>query len=65
MCSSDLFEQRPLILVCHTDKRSAKAAALLSAAGFGRVEVLGGGMVQWQSRRISSEVHHGKDAVHP
>jgi uncharacterized membrane protein YdjX (TVP38/TMEM64 family)/rhodanese-related sulfurtransferase len=59
------LKQRPLILVCHTDKRSAKAAALLSAAGFGRVEVLGGGMVQWQSRRISSEVHHGKDAVHP
>jgi 3-mercaptopyruvate sulfurtransferase SseA len=43
----------------------AKAAALLSAAGFGRVEVLGGGMVQWQSRRISNEVHHGKDTVHP
>lgn len=37
----------PVILVCRTDKRSAKAAALFSDAGFGDVSVLRGGMEQW------------------
>ena len=36
-----------VVLVCHTDKRSAKAAATLSAAGFQDVRVLRGGMVRW------------------
>lgn len=42
--------QQPLVLVCRTDRRSAKAAELLGAAGFGRVEVLRGGMEQWSAR---------------
>ncbi|MFH1344013.1 MAG: VTT domain-containing protein [Pseudomonadota bacterium] len=37
----------PVILVCRTDKRSASAAALLSAEGFRDVSVLRGGMEQW------------------
>ena len=36
-----------VVLVCHTDKRSAKAAAMLSEAGFQDVLVLRGGMVRW------------------
>ena len=36
-----------LVLVCHTDKRSAKAAALLAAAGFAHVRILRRGMVGW------------------
>src|SRR5688572_1879194 len=36
-----------LVLICHTDKRSAKAAALLTAAGFAKVRVLRRGMVAW------------------
>lgn len=51
------LKEQPLILVCRTDKRSAKAAELLGAAGFRRVEVLRGGMEQWNIR-------HGKDALH-
>jgi rhodanese-related sulfurtransferase len=35
------------VLVCKTDKRSASAAAVLDAAGFGDVFVLRGGMVRW------------------
>jgi uncharacterized membrane protein YdjX (TVP38/TMEM64 family) len=58
------MKQRPLVLVCRTDKRSAKAAALLRAAGFGRVEVLKGGMEQWRQRSISAEMQHGKEPVH-
>jgi len=38
---------RPVILVCKTDKRSAAAATLLSDAGFRDVSVLRGGMEQW------------------
>jgi uncharacterized membrane protein YdjX (TVP38/TMEM64 family)/rhodanese-related sulfurtransferase len=37
----------PLVLVCHTDRRSARAAALLDTAGFRDVAVLRGGMVRW------------------
>jgi uncharacterized membrane protein YdjX (TVP38/TMEM64 family)/rhodanese-related sulfurtransferase len=39
--------ERPVVLVCHTDKRSASAAALLGDAGFREVAVLRGGMVRW------------------
>jgi len=42
-------------LVCRTDKRSAKAAELLGAAGFGRVVVLRGGMTLWNTRPRSNE----------
>jgi rhodanese-related sulfurtransferase len=41
------LHDKPIILVCKTDKRSAKAAALLSDAGFRDVHVLRGGMEQW------------------
>lgn len=60
----EALKDQPLVLVCRTDKRSARAAALLVGAGFGRVEVLRGGMEQWNSRLTSTETQHGKDAVH-
>ena len=39
--------ERPIALVCRTDRRSAKAAALLTQRGFGRVQVVQGGMTAW------------------
>ena len=39
---------RPVVCVCLTDKRSAAAAAQLTAAGFGDVTVLRGGMKAWR-----------------
>ncbi len=39
----------PIVCVCHTDRRSAAAAAHLRAAGAGDVTVLRGGMVAWRS----------------
>jgi rhodanese-related sulfurtransferase len=57
------LQGRSLVLVCRTDKRSAKAADLLSAAGFGRVAVLRGGMEEWNSRSASMEIHNGKNTV--
>lgn len=38
---------RPIAIVCRTDRRSAKAAALLSRRGFADVHVVEGGMTAW------------------
>ena len=39
--------ERPIALVCRTDRRSAKAAALLARRGFAQVQVVQGGMTAW------------------
>ncbi|MET4735712.1 putative membrane protein YdjX (TVP38/TMEM64 family)/rhodanese-related sulfurtransferase [Thalassospira sp. MBR-102] len=41
-------KNKPVIVVCKTDKRSASAAVLLSAGGFSDVRVLRGGMERWK-----------------
>jgi uncharacterized membrane protein YdjX (TVP38/TMEM64 family)/rhodanese-related sulfurtransferase len=58
-------KQRPIVLVCRTDKRSAKAAALLSSAGFPAVQVLRGGMEQWGKRSATKDLRYGKASLHP
>jgi rhodanese-related sulfurtransferase len=45
-----LSEGQPLVLVCHTDRRSAAAADHLRRAGGTDIAVLRGGMVAWRSR---------------
>ena len=40
--------RQPVVVVCRTDKRSAKAAEILRAAGFADVRVLRGGMEAWR-----------------
>lgn len=44
-----LGEQRPLVLVCHTDRRSAAAADHLRRSGGSEIAVLRGGMAAWRS----------------
>ncbi len=44
-----LAHEGPIVLVCHTDRRSSAAAAHLRAAGATDVTVLRGGMVAWRS----------------
>ncbi len=44
----------PVVMVCHTDRRSSAAAAQLRAAGTAGVTVLRGGMVAWRLRHSSS-----------
>jgi rhodanese-related sulfurtransferase len=51
------LKNRPVILVCRTDKRSATAATLLRDAGFRDVEVLRGGMEQWNQNGLPIERH--------
>ncbi|MEJ2307772.1 MAG: VTT domain-containing protein [Gammaproteobacteria bacterium] len=46
---------RPIAVVCHTDKRSAKAARLLARQGFTNVEVVRGGITAW--RAAGESVH--------
>ena len=46
---------QPLVLVCKTDRRSARAAAELLAAGLGDVAVLRGGTDGWHARGLALE----------
>jgi rhodanese-related sulfurtransferase len=48
-----LGAKRPLVLVCHTDRRSSAAAEHLRRAGAIDIAVLRGGMVAWRSRPAS------------
>ena len=53
------LKDRPFILVCRTDKRSATAAALLRDAGFRDVGVLRGGMEGWNQKGLPVEGRAG------
>ena len=41
------YMECPIAIVCRTDKRSAKAARILTRIGFADVHVVRGGMTQW------------------
>jgi rhodanese-related sulfurtransferase len=49
------LKDRPVILICRTDKRSANAAALLRESGFRDVHVLRGGMERWNETGLPVE----------
>lgn len=49
------YRDRPVALVCRTDRRSATAAAGLAAAGFREVQVLRGGMQRWNSLALATQ----------
>jgi rhodanese-related sulfurtransferase len=53
----------PLVLVCLTDKRSAKAAALMRTAGFRNISVLHGGMQQWNESKLPVAYQRSDDAA--
>ena len=46
---------QPIVLVCKTDRRSARAANELLAAGLGDVAVLRGGADGWHARGLALE----------
>jgi len=43
-------KQRPIHLLCRTDRRSAQAARLLAEAGFADAQVIQGGMTAWRAK---------------
>jgi rhodanese-related sulfurtransferase len=45
----DERKQRPIRLVCRTDRHSAQAARLLAEAGFTDAQVIQGGMTAWRA----------------
>ena len=47
--------QQPIVLVCKTDRRSARAAELLSTAGLQDVAVLRGGTDSWHRQGLALE----------
>jgi rhodanese-related sulfurtransferase len=53
---SDLARHKqPVVVVCKTDRRSARAAAELLAAGLKDVAVLRGGTDDWHQRGLNKE----------
>lgn len=46
--SSEIPQEKPVVLVCQTGKRSGMGAVILRAAGFSRVAHLAGGMARWR-----------------
>jgi len=49
------YEERPIVLVCRTDRRSSQAAKLLTRGGFADVHVAKGGMTDWNANGYSIE----------
>jgi rhodanese-related sulfurtransferase len=45
----ELPRDRPIVTVCRSGARSARAAAMLGKAGFDRVANLNGGMLRWRA----------------
>lgn len=44
------YQERPVVTVCRTDRRSAKAAQLLARQGFADVHIIKGGMTDWNEK---------------
>ncbi len=51
----EAWRDRSVAVVCRTDKRSAKAVAMLNKAGFSQVHLVVGGMTQWTSTGLPVE----------
>ncbi|MGC2517875.1 MAG: VTT domain-containing protein [Burkholderiales bacterium] len=49
------YHERPLVLVCRTDRRSVKAAQLLARQGFADIHVVRGGMIAWNQAGLPVE----------
>ena len=49
---AELDKAAPVLVVCATGTRAARAAAQLRRAGIGEVYVLGGGFGEWQSQGL-------------
>jgi uncharacterized membrane protein YdjX (TVP38/TMEM64 family) len=50
--------ERPIAIVCRTERRSAKAAAFLARQGFANAQVVRGGMTAWLERGWPIERNH-------
>lgn len=49
------WQERPVLLVCRTDRRSARAAQILARKGFADLHVVAGGMEAWNAAGLPVE----------
>ncbi len=49
------YREHPIAIICRTDKKSLKAALLLSEKGFADVHVVRGGMTKWHEQGLPVE----------
>jgi uncharacterized membrane protein YdjX (TVP38/TMEM64 family) len=49
------YQERPVVIVCRTDRRSVKAAQVLAKQGFSDVHVAKGGMTEWNQNGYQIE----------
>ena len=47
--------EKPIAIVCRTDRRSVKAAQILAKNGFAEVHVVKQGMTDWNKKGFSTE----------
>lgn len=59
----ELERDRPIRLVCRTDRRSAQAEAILAKTGFAEARVIQGGMTAWRDRGWPIEHEAGLPAT--
>jgi rhodanese-related sulfurtransferase len=45
----NLDKEKPIVVICHSGRRSAMAAELLQKAGYRKVSNVNGGMLAWES----------------
>jgi sulfate permease, SulP family len=53
---ADLPQDRPVVLICRSGRRSQRAAALLQSHGFTNITILEGGMLAWESAGLLEAV---------
>lgn len=50
----DAYKDKPIVVVCRSGRRSAKAVAILKDAGFTQVSNVQGGMIAWEQAGLAT-----------
>lgn len=50
----DAYKEKPVVVVCRSGRRSAKAVAILKEAGFTQVSNVQGGMIAWEQAGLAT-----------
>lgn len=58
--TADLPHGRPVVLVCETGRRSARAAAAMRGNGSGDLAILEGGMLAWEAAGLLEAIDEGR-----
>jgi len=50
----EAYKDKPIVVVCRSGRRSAKAVAILKEAGFTQVSNVQGGMIAWEQAGLAT-----------